>query len=84
MGNLENFGLMNGILGSCSPGFLLIPDLLYAFYQIEFACIAVGILVGGIGKRGRVLPAIVFTYWPLAEVSIAASPKNGRPVTAKI
>jgi Amt family ammonium transporter len=61
IGNLENFGLMN-VLGDPSPGSLLIPDLLYAFYQMEFACVAVGILVGGIGERGRVLPATVFAF----------------------
>lgn len=61
IGNLAHFGLM-GVLGDPSPGSPLIPDLLYAFYQMEFACVTVGILVGGIAERGRVLPAIIFTF----------------------
>jgi Amt family ammonium transporter len=61
IGNLAHFGLMN-VLGDPSPGSPLIPDLLYAFYQMEFACVTVGILVGGIAERGRVLPAIIFTF----------------------
>jgi ammonium transporter, Amt family len=61
IGNLANFGLIN-VLDNPSPGSPLIPDLLYAFYQMEFACVTVGILMGGIAERGRVLPAIIFTF----------------------
>ncbi|KAI6159508.1 ammonium transporter [Pisolithus thermaeus] len=61
IGNLANFGLLN-VLGDPSPGSPLIPDLLYSFYQMEFACVTVGILVGGIAERGRVLPAMIFTF----------------------
>lgn len=62
MGNLANFGLIN-VLGEPSPGSPLIPALLYAIYQMEFACVTVGILVGGIAERGRVLPAMVVTFF---------------------
>ncbi|KAH0838634.1 ammonium transporter [Lanmaoa asiatica] len=62
IGNLANFGL-NNVLDSPSPGSPLIPALLYSFYQMEFACVTVGILVGGIAERGRVLPAMVFTFF---------------------
>ncbi|KAI6022094.1 ammonium transporter [Pisolithus marmoratus] len=61
IGNLANFGLLN-VLGDPYPGTPLIPDLLYSFYQMEFACVTVGILVGGIAERGRVLPAMIFTF----------------------
>lgn len=61
IGNLANFALIN-VLGDPSPGSPLIPDLLYSFYQMEFACVTVGIVVGGIAERGRVLPAMVFTF----------------------
>ncbi|KAF9243753.1 ammonium transporter [Melanogaster broomeanus] len=61
IGNLHNFGLKN-LLGNPSPGSPLIPDLLYSFYQMEFACVTAGILVGGIAERGRVLPAMIFTF----------------------
>ncbi|KIM59180.1 hypothetical protein SCLCIDRAFT_1217969 [Scleroderma citrinum Foug A] len=62
IGNLANFALTN-VLGDPSPGSPLIPDLLYSFYQMEFACVTVGILVGGIAERGRVFPAMVFTFF---------------------
>lgn len=29
---------------------------------MEFACVTVGILMGGIAERGRVLPAMVFAF----------------------
>ncbi|KAF8845456.1 ammonium transporter [Paxillus ammoniavirescens] len=61
IGNLANFGLIN-VLGNPSPGSPLIPDLLYSFYQMEFACVTAGILMGGIAERGRLLPAMVFTF----------------------
>ena len=61
IGNLANFGLIN-VLGNPSPGSPLIPALLYSFYQMEFACVTVGILMGGIAERGRVLPAMVITF----------------------
>ncbi|OAX37532.1 ammonium transporter [Rhizopogon vinicolor AM-OR11-026] len=61
IGNLDNFGLIN-VLDNPSPGSPLIPDLLYAFYQMEFACVTVGILMGGIAERGRVLPAMIITF----------------------
>lgn len=34
IGNLSKFGLM-GTLGAPSPGSALIPELLYAFYQVR-------------------------------------------------
>ncbi|KAG8220137.1 ammonium transporter [Butyriboletus roseoflavus] len=61
IGNLANFGLIN-VLDNPSPGSPLIPALLYSFYQMEFACVTVGILMGGIAERGRVLPATIFTF----------------------
>jgi Amt family ammonium transporter len=33
IGDLQSFGLMN-VLGAPSPGSPLIPELLYAFYQV--------------------------------------------------
>ncbi|KAG1716766.1 hypothetical protein ID866_364 [Astraeus odoratus] len=61
IGNLDNFGLIN-VLGDPSPGSPLIPDLLYSFYQMEVACVTIGILIGAVAERGRVLPAMVFTF----------------------
>ncbi|KAI0271576.1 ammonium transporter [Gloeopeniophorella convolvens] len=61
IGNLHRFGL-NNVLGDPSPGSPLIPELLYSFYQMEFACVTVGILMGGLAERGRVIPAMVFTF----------------------
>jgi len=61
IGNLGNFGLMK-VAGDPSPGSSLIPEILYSFFQMEFACVTAGILVGGLAERGRVLPAMVFTF----------------------
>lgn len=61
IGNLHNFGLRK-VLANPSPGSPLIPDLLYSFFQMEFACVTAGILVGGIAERGRVFPVILFTF----------------------
>ncbi|KAE9395929.1 ammonium transporter [Gymnopus androsaceus JB14] len=61
IGNLRNFGLMK-VLGDPSPGSPLIPEILYSFFQMEFACVTIGILMGGIAERGRLLPAMVFTF----------------------
>jgi ammonium transporter, Amt family len=62
IGNLQNFGLRN-VLGDPSPGSPLLPELLYSFYQMEFACVTVGILVGAVAERGRVLPAMILSFF---------------------
>ncbi|KAJ7770830.1 ammonium transporter [Mycena maculata] len=62
IGNLKNFGLRR-VLGDPSPGSPLIPELLYSFFQMEFACVTAGILMGGIAERGRLLPTMVFTFF---------------------
>ncbi|KAJ7071485.1 ammonium transporter [Mycena amicta] len=61
IGNLRNFGLRN-VLGDPSPGSPLIPELLYSFFQMEFACVTAAILMGGIAERGRVFPSMVVTF----------------------
>lgn len=61
IGNLDNFGFIN-VLADPSPGSPLIPELLYGAFQMEFACVTAGILMGGIAERGRVLPAMVYTF----------------------
>ncbi|KIM84631.1 hypothetical protein PILCRDRAFT_818210 [Piloderma croceum F 1598] len=63
VGDLGNMGLRN-VLGDPSPGSTFLPELLYSFYQMEFACVTVGILVGAIAERGRVLPMMAVTlFW---------------------
>ncbi|EMD41594.1 hypothetical protein CERSUDRAFT_110171 [Gelatoporia subvermispora B] len=61
IGNLRNFGLRK-VLADPSPGSPLIPELLYSFYQMEFACVTVAILMGALAERGRVLPAMIFCF----------------------
>ncbi|KAF8604687.1 ammonium transporter [Ceratobasidium sp. AG-I] len=61
IGNLHHFGLQH-VLADPSPGSPLIPDLLYSFYQLEFCCVTVAILMGGVAERGRVMPAMVFAF----------------------
>ncbi|KAI0338347.1 ammonium transporter [Trametopsis cervina] len=61
IGNLHNFGL-KGVLADPSPGSPLLPELLYSFYQMEFACVTVAILMGALAERGRVMPALFFVF----------------------
>ncbi|KAF9569850.1 ammonium transporter [Agrocybe pediades] len=61
IGNLRSFGLMK-VEDEPSQGSPLIPGILYSFFQMEFACVTAGILMGGLAERGRVLPAMVFIF----------------------
>ncbi|KAK2750668.1 hypothetical protein FQN57_002741 [Myotisia sp. PD_48] len=62
IGNLHNFGLMK-TLASPSPGSPLVPSLLYAFYQMQFCAVTAAIVMGAVAERGRLLPAMVFTFF---------------------
>ncbi|KAK2740235.1 hypothetical protein FQN55_008961 [Onygenales sp. PD_40] len=62
IGNLRNFGLMK-TLGDPSPGSPLVPGLLYAFYQMQFCAVTAAIIMGAVAERGRLLPAMVFTFF---------------------
>jgi len=61
IGNLDYLVLAN-VTGLPSPGSPLIPDLLYALFQLQFCAVTVGILMGAIAERGRVMPAMVFSF----------------------
>ena len=50
------------VLDGASPGSPLLPELLYSFFQMEFACVTVAILMGAVAERGRVLPAMLFAF----------------------
>lgn len=62
IGDLHNFGLMN-TLGKPSQGSVLIPELLYSFYQMQFCGVTAALVVGATAERGRVVPAMVFTFF---------------------
>jgi Amt family ammonium transporter len=62
IGDLKHFALQN-TLGVPSPGSPLIPELLYSFYQMQFAAVTLAIVMGAIAERGRLLPAMVFTFF---------------------
>lgn len=62
IGDLHHFGLMN-TLATPSPGSPLIPELLYSFYQMQFCAVTAALVVGATAERGRVLPAMVFTFF---------------------
>ena len=61
IGDLRSFALRK-VLGDPSPGSPLVPELLYSFYQMEFACVTVAILMGALADRGRVFPAMLFSF----------------------
>ncbi|KAK3693753.1 ammonium transporter AmtB-like domain-containing protein [Podospora appendiculata] len=62
IGDLTHFGLRN-TLGAPSPGSPLIPELLYSFYQMQFCAVTAALVVGATAERGRVVPAMVFTFF---------------------
>ncbi|KAK6842126.1 ammonium transporter MEP1 [Apiospora arundinis] len=62
IGDLHHFGLMN-TLAKPSPGSPLIPELLYSFYQMQFCAVTGALVIGATAERGRVLPAMVFTFF---------------------
>ncbi|KAF3906058.1 hypothetical protein ABW21_db0207247 [Orbilia brochopaga] len=62
IGNLHHAVLQN-TLGTRSPGSNYIPSLLYSFYQLQFAAVTVGIVMGAVAERGRLLPAMVFCFF---------------------
>ncbi|KAI9734108.1 MAG: hypothetical protein M1818_007046 [Claussenomyces sp. TS43310] len=62
IGDLKHFGLMN-TLGENSPGSPLIPELLYSFYQLQFCATTGAIVMGAVAERGRLIPAMVFTFF---------------------
>jgi len=62
IGDLKKFGLMN-TLAHPSPGSPLIPDLLYAFYQMQFCAVTAAIVMGAVAERGRLIPAMVFIFF---------------------
>ena len=43
-------------------GASVIPDIVFAFYELMFAACATMIVVGGSFERGRVLPSIIFGF----------------------
>ncbi|MDI1489896.1 MAG: low affinity high capacity ammonium permease [Ramalina farinacea] len=61
IGDLKHFGLMY-TLGAPSPGSPLIPELLYAFYQMQFCATTAAITAGAVAERGRVIPMMVFLF----------------------
>jgi Amt family ammonium transporter len=62
IGNLHKFGLMN-TLAVPSPGSTLIPDLLFAFYQMQFCAVTAAIVAGAVAERGRLIPFFVFIFF---------------------
>lgn len=62
IGDLKKFGLMN-TLASPSAGSPLVPDLLYAFYQMQFCAVTAAIVVGAVAERGRLIPSMVFIFF---------------------
>ncbi|KAK9458277.1 ammonium transporter AmtB-like domain-containing protein [Dipodascopsis uninucleata] len=61
IGNLTNIGLRN-VLGAPPAGTPLIPELLFAFYQGMFCAVTLAIIMGAVAERGRLIPAMVFTF----------------------
>lgn len=72
-GKLDNFCLMK-VLAYPSVGSSSVPDIVFCFFQGQFACVTGIILVGGAHERARLAPLLVFmfiwitiVYCPIAE-----------------
>lgn len=61
MGDLTNIGFRN-VLAAPSIGSPKIPDLMFAVYQGMFASITVALAIGAVAERGRLAPAMVFSF----------------------
>lgn len=59
IGNLDSFGLRNVLWGEVED---TIPELLFATYQGMFCAVTLAIIMGGAAERGRLFPAMVFTF----------------------
>lgn len=62
IGDLKHFGLMD-VLAAPSVGSPLIPNLLYAFYQMQFCGVTAAIVAGAVAERGRLLPFCIWTFF---------------------
>lgn len=64
IGNLRNFALRNILDDAPDAAY---PELLFAVFQGMFCALTCAIAMGGIAERGRLFPAIVFTFvWATA------------------
>ena len=61
IGNFAHIGLRN-VMSIPSAGSSFLPDLLYAFIQMQFATVTICIIIGAVAERGRMLPAMVFSF----------------------
>lgn len=61
IGNMDNFGL-RGVMSAPSTGSVLIPDIIFCFYQMMFAIVAAAIVIGGAFARGKIIPSLIFLF----------------------
>ncbi|KFA51316.1 hypothetical protein S40293_04374 [Stachybotrys chartarum IBT 40293] len=61
LGDLTMFGFINTVAAP-STGSSDLPDILFALYQGMFAGITPVLAIGAIVDRGRIVPALVFTF----------------------
>ncbi|CDO56913.1 similar to Saccharomyces cerevisiae YPR138C MEP3 Ammonium permease of high capacity and low affinity [Geotrichum candidum] len=59
IGNLDSFGFRNVLWGHPAD---TIPELLFATFQGMFCMLTLAIIMGGAAERGRLFPAMVFTF----------------------
>ncbi|OBA14843.1 uncharacterized protein OGAPODRAFT_16797 [Ogataea polymorpha] len=69
IGNLHNFGYQNlGVLTTLGDDEKGYPEMAFANFQGMFSTITICILLGSVCERGRVLPAMVFSFFWLTLV----------------
>ena len=50
------------MLAAPSGGSVVIPDVVFCFYELMFAACATMIVVGGSFERGRIIPSMIFSF----------------------
>lgn len=61
IGDFTHIGLIK-VMDSPAASSPLVPELLFAFIQMQFAAVTVAIIIGAVAERGRVLPAMAFSF----------------------
>lgn len=60
-GKLDNFSLMK-VLAAPSVGSSSVPDIVFAFFQGQFACVFGILVLGGAHERARLGPLLLYTF----------------------
>ncbi|KAK9460916.1 ammonium transporter AmtB-like domain-containing protein [Lipomyces oligophaga] len=61
IGNLHNVGFRH-VSAAPPVSTMLVPELVFAVYQALFSAVTITIVLGALAERGRMVPALVFSF----------------------